>query len=65
MIAVIGCIVCARRSLFSVAPRRHSNRPRHLLGFVTVVVKTAEVASEVIITEQPPSHCAMASTRRR
>ena len=29
-------------------PRRHSNRPRHLLGFVAVVVKTAEVASEVI-----------------
>merc|ERR1712070_1322951 len=41
MIAVIGGIVCARRC-------RHSNRPRHLLGFVAVVVKTAEGASEVI-----------------
>merc|ERR1719310_1821102 len=34
--------------LVSCGPRRHSNRPRHLLGFVAVVVKTAEVASEVI-----------------
>ena len=50
MIAVIGCIVCARRSLFLRLPRRHSNRRRHLLGFVAAVVNTAEVASEVIIT---------------
>ena len=50
MIAVIGCIVCARRSLFLCPPRRHSNRRRHLLGIVAVVVNTAEVASEVIIT---------------
>ena len=64
MIAVIGCIVCAHQSLFLWLPRRHSNRRRHLLGFVAVVVNTAEVASEVTITEQPPSHCAMGSTRR-